>query len=263
MRPTRSPMRPKNERAERPDQEAGRVGRERREQRRGVVARGEEQRREERRQRRVEVEVVPLEDRAERRREDDARFFLGNACVPGAGAGLAIVLIESPPLERFGHGSCPVSRRPLWWALAAALVYTNIRKLTARGRGFPTGSEVSGAYQPLQPARRRTVSANARARGELVREGARDSGGRRASRSRESAGRDSRARSRSRCRRASTLTVAPGSLLEVLCELDYSPIDLRALLRDPVLALLAQRPLALEESAHSGAIAATDRSTHR
>jgi hypothetical protein len=54
-----------HERAERPDQEARGVGRERREQRRGVVPLGEEQRREERRERGVEIEVVPLEHRAE------------------------------------------------------------------------------------------------------------------------------------------------------------------------------------------------------
>ena len=65
-----------HEGAERAHQEAGGVGGEGREQRRRVVARREEQRREERRQRGVEIEVVPLEDGAERRGEDDATFFL-------------------------------------------------------------------------------------------------------------------------------------------------------------------------------------------
>ena len=62
---------PEHQRAERPDQEPGRVGGEAGQQRRRRVPLGEEQRREERRQRRVDVEVVPLEDGAERRGEDD------------------------------------------------------------------------------------------------------------------------------------------------------------------------------------------------
>src|SRR5207302_8857439 len=58
--------------AERAHEEAGGVRRESGEQRRGLVTRGEEQRREERRQRRVQIEVVPLEYRAERGSEDDS-----------------------------------------------------------------------------------------------------------------------------------------------------------------------------------------------
>ncbi len=55
-----------DEGAERAHQEARRVGGESREQRRRVVAGRKEQRGEERRQRGVEIEVVPLEDGAER-----------------------------------------------------------------------------------------------------------------------------------------------------------------------------------------------------
>jgi hypothetical protein len=62
---------PEHERAERPDQEAGGIRRERRQQRRRGVAFREEQAGEERRQRGIEIEVVPLEDGPERRREDD------------------------------------------------------------------------------------------------------------------------------------------------------------------------------------------------
>jgi hypothetical protein len=65
-------MRPEQQRAERTDQEARRVGRERRQQRRGLLYLREEQRGEERREDRVQVEVVPLEHRAERRGEDDS-----------------------------------------------------------------------------------------------------------------------------------------------------------------------------------------------
>ena len=64
------PDAPEHQRAERPDQESGRVGGEAGEQRRRRVPLGEEQRREERRQSRVDVKVVPLEDGAERRGED-------------------------------------------------------------------------------------------------------------------------------------------------------------------------------------------------
>ena len=78
---------PEDQRAERTDQEARRVGRERRQQRRRVVARREEQRGEERRQHRVKIEVVPLENGAERRGEDDelllprhAAFDCGGVC---------------------------------------------------------------------------------------------------------------------------------------------------------------------------------------
>ena len=70
---------PEEQRAERADQEAGGIGRERRQQRGGVVALGEEQDREERREHRIEIEVVPLEDGAERGSEDDALFFAAKA----------------------------------------------------------------------------------------------------------------------------------------------------------------------------------------
>src|SRR5262249_2526936 len=56
--------------AEGPDEEAGGVRDERREQRRGVVPRREEELREERSQDRVEIEVVPLEHRAQRGSKD-------------------------------------------------------------------------------------------------------------------------------------------------------------------------------------------------
>jgi hypothetical protein len=62
---------PEHQRAERAHQEAGRVADEAAQQRRRRVGLREEQPREERRQRRVQVEVVPLEHGAERRREDD------------------------------------------------------------------------------------------------------------------------------------------------------------------------------------------------
>src|SRR5262249_8234289 len=60
-----------DQRAERPDEEAGGVGAEGAEQGGGLVARREEQPREERRQDRVQVEVVPLEDGAHGGRDDD------------------------------------------------------------------------------------------------------------------------------------------------------------------------------------------------
>ena len=66
---------PEHQRAERTHEKAGGVGREARQQRGGVVALGEEQRRKERRESGVQVEVVPLEDRAERRREYDPLLF--------------------------------------------------------------------------------------------------------------------------------------------------------------------------------------------
>jgi hypothetical protein len=61
--------------AERTDQEAGRVGAEGAEQGRGLVARWEEQAGEERGQDRVQVEVVPFEDGADGRRDDDSSFL--------------------------------------------------------------------------------------------------------------------------------------------------------------------------------------------
>jgi len=62
-----------DDRAERPDEEACRVrGEGRQELRRRVVARKDE-RREERREGRVQVEVVPLDDRARGRGADDER----------------------------------------------------------------------------------------------------------------------------------------------------------------------------------------------
>src|SRR2546425_7395893 len=64
-----------DQRSERPDQEAGGIGAERAQQRGRLVARREEQPREERCEDRVQIEVVPLEDRADRRRNDDAAFF--------------------------------------------------------------------------------------------------------------------------------------------------------------------------------------------
>jgi len=61
--------------AERPHQESGRINSERGKQSRGVITFGEEQRREERRQRRVQIEVVPFENGAERRGEDDSALL--------------------------------------------------------------------------------------------------------------------------------------------------------------------------------------------
>ncbi len=80
---------PEHQRAEGPHQEAGRVGGECRQQRRRVVALRKEEGREERRQRGVEVEVVPLENRAQGRSEDDSFLFLrgGGAQRQRAGGG--------------------------------------------------------------------------------------------------------------------------------------------------------------------------------
>src|SRR4029077_14664136 len=64
-----------HERAERAHQEAGSVGRKARQKRGGVVAFRKEKSGEERRQSGVEVKVVPLEDGAEGRRENDALLF--------------------------------------------------------------------------------------------------------------------------------------------------------------------------------------------
>ncbi len=61
--------------AEGADQEARGVGGEGRQQRCGIVTRGEEQRRKERRQRCVEIEIVPFENRAQGRRENDFSLF--------------------------------------------------------------------------------------------------------------------------------------------------------------------------------------------
>jgi hypothetical protein len=61
--------------AERAHQEAGRVGGKAREERRSLIAFGEEQRGKKGGERRVEIEVVPLEDGAERACEDDALLF--------------------------------------------------------------------------------------------------------------------------------------------------------------------------------------------
>jgi hypothetical protein len=68
-----------HQRAERPDQESRRVGRKAGEQRRRVISLGEKQRRKERRQRRVQIKVVPLEDRSERRSKDDPLLFGGES----------------------------------------------------------------------------------------------------------------------------------------------------------------------------------------
>src|SRR5512143_2444186 len=43
------------------------------------------------------------------------------------------------------------------------------------------------------------------------------------------------------------LAVAPRALAQLLRELDHAAVDLRALARDPLFALLPRRPLALEE----------------
>ena len=64
-------MWPKTMRAERPHAEAGAEGGEAREQLRRLVALREEQPAEEDRQAAVQIEVVPLEERSERRGEDD------------------------------------------------------------------------------------------------------------------------------------------------------------------------------------------------
>ena len=66
---------PEDEGAERTDEESRRVRDERREEGGRGVAFGEEESREERGQRGVQVKVVPLEDRADRRRDDDAPFL--------------------------------------------------------------------------------------------------------------------------------------------------------------------------------------------
>ena len=55
--------------AERPDQEAGGIGRKRREQRGGIVAMRKEKRCKERRESGVKIEIVPFEDGAEGGRE--------------------------------------------------------------------------------------------------------------------------------------------------------------------------------------------------
>ena len=68
-----------HQRAERPDQESRGVGRKRRQQRRRIVAGRKEQRGEEWRQNGIEIEVVPFEDGAERRSEDDEFLFAGHA----------------------------------------------------------------------------------------------------------------------------------------------------------------------------------------
>ena len=60
---------------ERPNQEAGSIGRERRQQGSRVVSRGKEQRRKEWRKRRVKVEVVPFEHGAERGGEYHLALF--------------------------------------------------------------------------------------------------------------------------------------------------------------------------------------------
>src|SRR2546422_4404136 len=64
-----------DQRAERPDQEASGVGAERAQQRGRLVTRREEQSREERSEDRVQIEVVPFENRTDRRRDDDAALF--------------------------------------------------------------------------------------------------------------------------------------------------------------------------------------------
>src|SRR5438477_43026 len=64
-----------DQRAEGADQKARRVGAESAEQLEGGVPGGEEEAREEVREDGVEVEVIPLEDRADRGRDDDAPFF--------------------------------------------------------------------------------------------------------------------------------------------------------------------------------------------
>src|SRR5213075_959018 len=66
---------PEHQRAERTHEEAGGISGERGKERRGLVARREKECREEWRQHRVQIEVVPLEHRAERRCEDDAPLF--------------------------------------------------------------------------------------------------------------------------------------------------------------------------------------------
>jgi hypothetical protein len=68
-----------HQRAERTDQESGRVGRKCRQERGGIVAGREEQRGEERRQNGIEIEVIPFEDGAERRSEDDEFLFARHA----------------------------------------------------------------------------------------------------------------------------------------------------------------------------------------
>jgi hypothetical protein len=74
-KPTAKVDAPEEQRAKGAHEEAGGVRGESRKQRRGLVAGGKEQGGEERRQHRVQVEVVPLEDRAKRGREDDALLF--------------------------------------------------------------------------------------------------------------------------------------------------------------------------------------------
>src|SRR5262249_17610471 len=63
-----------DQRAERPHQEAGGVGRKCRQQRRGVVSGRKEERREEGGERRVEIKIVPFEHGTKRGSEDDAAF---------------------------------------------------------------------------------------------------------------------------------------------------------------------------------------------
>src|SRR6185436_14342454 len=99
-----------DERAEWSHQKAGGIRGEGGKQRRGLVAGREEQRREERREHRVQVEVVPLEYRAEGRGEDDSpllspeaayRFFFEHSlfgrCVRHLLAPLSIVDGKNPP----------------------------------------------------------------------------------------------------------------------------------------------------------------------
>jgi len=75
LRPIRSPSPAEEQRAERPHEEAGGESEQREDEScRGIDA-GEELRREDRRERAVDVEVVPLENRAERRGEDDEAFL--------------------------------------------------------------------------------------------------------------------------------------------------------------------------------------------
>src|SRR6185436_12825483 len=66
---------PEHQRTERPHQKARRVGRECRQQSSSLVAFRKEQRCEERCESGVEIEVIPLEDSTQRRREDDSLLF--------------------------------------------------------------------------------------------------------------------------------------------------------------------------------------------
>ena len=72
LRPTRSPEAPEDQRAEGPDEKTGRKGEEGEDEAGGLVHAREELPRDDRRQRAIQIEVVPLEDGAERCGEDDA-----------------------------------------------------------------------------------------------------------------------------------------------------------------------------------------------